>query len=389
MKGISILGSTGSIGRSALDVIAANPSHFRVAGLTAYRNIALLAEQIKRFRPSAAAVVAEPEAEQLLEMLGSSTPTKILWGTEGYNEVATLRSVQMVISAMVGAAGLLPTIAAIDAGKDIALANKETLVMAGSIVVEKARAKDVALLPVDSEHSAIFQCIRGHETKNLHRIILTASGGPFLHRTVEDLGAVTVEEALKHPNWKMGPKITIDSATMMNKGLEIIEAMWLFSVDVDKIDVVIHPQSIIHSMVEYVDGSIIAQLGVPDMRVPISYALSYPERLFSEHHRLNICEVGKLDFLAPDRGKFMSLNLAYQAARAGGTAPAVLNASNEMAVSAFISGVISFLDIVHVVRDTLEKHLPRIPRNTGDILEADRWARGEAGKIVERIKENR
>lgn len=389
MKDISILGSTGSIGRNALEVIAANPSHFRVAGLTAYRNVALLAEQIERFRPSAAALIDEDEAARLRERLGPSSPTKILWGAEGYNEVATLNGARTVISAMVGAAGLLPTIAAIDAGKDIALANKETLVMAGGIVVEKARAKNVALLPVDSEHSAIFQCLEGHTTKNLRRIILTASGGPFLHRAADELGAVTVEEALKHPNWKMGPKITIDSATMMNKGLEIIEAMWLFSVDVDKIDVVIHPQSIIHSMVEYVDGSIIAQLGVPDMRVPIAYALSYPDRLFSEHHRLNICEAGTLDFFAPDREKFTSLELACRAARVGGTAPAVLNASNEVAVNAFIAGLIGFLDIAEIIGETLERHTPHKPSTIEDILEADRRARVETDKIIERIQENR
>ena len=318
MKRLSILGSTGSIGVSALDVIERHPSDFVVAALAAGRNIDLLSQQIKRFRPSLVSVIDSEYAERLSGLL-TDKGTQIVWGEEGYGAVASLTGTDMVISAMVGAVGLLPTLKAIEAGKDIALANKETLVMAGELVMARASEKSVKIIPVDSEHSAVFQCLQGQQGKNLKRIILTASGGPFLRRSKEDLHNVSVSDALKHPNWAMGKKITIDSATMMNKGLEIIEAKWLFGVPLEKIDVIIHPQSVVHSMVEFSDCSIIAQLGIPDMRIPISYALCYPERIDDAQWRLDLCRTPSLEFLPPDREKFPCLNLAFEAVEKGGT----------------------------------------------------------------------
>ncbi|MBE9546365.1 MAG: 1-deoxy-D-xylulose-5-phosphate reductoisomerase [Proteobacteria bacterium] len=382
MKNISILGSTGSIGVSTLDVAGSNPSMFRVVALSAGKNVSLLKEQIDKFRPKVVSVLDEDGAYRLKEMLDSSPQVKILWGADGYREVASVKEVDMVVSAIVGAAGLLPTMEAIDAGKDIALANKETMVMAGSLVVEKAASKGVTILPVDSEHNAIFQCLAGSRREDVKRIILTASGGPFLYLPVEELSKVKLADALKHPNWEMGKKITIDSASMMNKGLEVIEAKWLFDVDIDKIDVHIHPQSIVHSMVEYIDGSVVAQLGVADMRGPISYALSYPERLSREDHALNLFDVGPLEFIPPDFDKFPNLKLAYVAGRKGGTMPAVLNASNEVAVEAFIAEKIEFMDMTVVVRDTLSSHRQKEISSIGDVLEADRWARDKAAKYI-------
>jgi 1-deoxy-D-xylulose-5-phosphate reductoisomerase len=387
MKNISILGSTGSIGVSALDVIGSNPSLFKVVALSAGKNIGLLKDQIGKFKPGIISVLDEYWAYQLREILDSPSQTKILWGVDGYREVASAKEADMVVSAIVGAAGLLPTMEAIDAGKNIALANKETMVMAGSLVVEKAASKGVTILPVDSEHSAIFQCLVGNMRKDIKRIILTASGGPFLHLPVEKLSEVKPVDALKHPNWKMGEKITIDSASMMNKGLEVIEARWFFNVDIDKIDVHIHPQSIIHSMVEYIDGSIIAQLGVADMRGPISYALSYPERLLRIDSALDLFEVGALEFIPPDFGKFPNLKFAYEAGRKGGTMPAVLNASNEVAVEAFIAEKTGFMDIPKIIEDALSSHRQKEIASIEDVLEADRWARNRATKVInERIK---
>ena len=282
MKRISILGSTGSIGVSTLDVVGAHPDQFTVTALAAGRNITLMKQQIERFRPRLAAVIDEAHARELRRLLGPASTTDILFGPEGYRETAAVADADMVVSAMVGAAGLLPTLDAIEAGKDIALANKETLVMAGHLVLRKAAEMGVKIIPVDSEHSAIFQCLQGHRREDVRRIILTASGGPFLHASAEELSKVTPAQALRHPNWTMGKKITIDSATMMNKGLEVIEAGWLFDLPGTAIDVLIHPQSIVHSLVEYRDGSVIAQMGVPDMRIPIAYALSYPHRLTRE-----------------------------------------------------------------------------------------------------------
>jgi len=390
MKNISILGSTGSIGVSSLDVIIKNSSDYNVLALSAGKNLRLLKEQIATFRPKIVSVLDQCCADELTEMLGRShRETKVLWGIEGYAEVAALDGVDMVISAIVGAAGLLPTIEAIEAGKDIALANKETMVMAGRLVVEKARTKGVSILPVDSEHSAIFQCLEGHGKKDVKRIILTASGGPFFNLPREILKDVSLEETLKHPNWEMGRKITIDSASMMNKGLEVIEARWLFDVEVENIDVIIHPQSIIHSMVEYNDGAIIAQLGIPDMRGPIAYALSYPDRHMGVISPLDLVETGKLEFYAPDLEKFKNLALAYRAAKTGGTAPAVLNAVNEVAVDAYIEGNIGFLDMPMIVERVLDRHTSSEPHTVEDVLSADRWARNTARKTVQNMEENR
>ncbi|MBT8489772.1 MAG: 1-deoxy-D-xylulose-5-phosphate reductoisomerase [Deltaproteobacteria bacterium] len=389
MKNISILGSTGSIGVSSLDVIVKNPTRYKVLALSAGKNLKLLKEQIDRFKPEIVSVLNQDYADQLIDMLKhSSLMTKVVWGEEGYREVASLNRVHMVISAIVGAAGLLPTMEAINAGKDIALANKETMVMAGSLVVEKAKTKGIDILPVDSEHGAIFQCLVGHNRKDIRKIILTASGGPFFKMPQEEMKNVTLDDALKHPNWDMGTKITIDSASMMNKGLEVIEAKWLFDVTVDKIDVVIHPQSIVHSMVEYNDGSVIAQLGVPDMRGPIAYALSYPDRLNDVISPLDLCKIETLEFYPPDFDKFRNLKLAYRATQTGGTMPAVLNAANEIAVEEFIKERIGFIDIPYVVEETIDAHTSTEPTSVKDVLDADRWGRIKAAEIAERITIN-
>ena len=385
MKNIAILGSTGSIGVSTVEVVLQNPSRFTICALAAGRNIELMKKQIERFRPRIASVIDKDHAERLRDMLGRSSETKILWGEEGYREVATCQGVEMVLSAIVGAAGLLPTVDAIEAGKDIALANKETMVMAGSLVVEKAKSMGVNILPVDSEHGAIFQCLIGHNKADVRKIILTASGGPFFRLPKEKMQDVTLEDALKHPNWDMGAKITIDSASMMNKGLEVIEAKWLFDIDIDKIDVLIHPQSIVHSMVEYIDGSVIAQLGVPDMKGPIAYALSYPERFHDVIAPLSLSNIGTLEFFSPDFDKFKNLDLACRAAARGGTTPAVLNAANEVAVEAFINGTIGFMDLPKVVEEVITGHDPKEPQTIGDVLEADKNGRQRAREVVERL----
>jgi len=386
MKRIAILGSTGSIGANALDVIRQNPSRFKVVALSAGRNTHLLKEQIEEFLPRVAAVIDEPHAMQLTDMLEHSNGTAIRYGTEGYREVAAFGEADMVISAMVGSAGLIPTMEAIAAGKDIALANKETMVMAGSIVVRMAEEKGVAILPVDSEHSAIFQCLAGHRHQDIRRIILTASGGPFLKWSADELLHVRPAQALKHPNWEMGRKITIDSASMMNKGLEVIEARWLFDVDYDDIHVQIHPQSIVHSMVEYIDGSVVAQLGCPDMRIPIAYALSYPERFPCPATALNLLEVGALEFMKPDLDKFPNLRLAYEAGRKGGTMPAVLNGANEVAVEAFLQEKIGFTDMTTLITNALAHHQCKITPTIDDILAADLWAKNEVKRMIEGLK---
>ncbi len=383
MKRISLLGSTGSIGCSALDVIGSYPDEFTVMALAAGRNIALLKKQIDRFRPRLAAVIDEECACELRRMLSAHAATSVHYGSEGYREAAAISGADLVVSAMVGAVGLIPTLDAIAAGKTIALANKETLVMAGSIVLEKAAERGVPIIPVDSEHSAIFQCLQGHRREDVRRIILTASGGPFLHLSPKELGAVTPEQALKHPNWKMGKKITIDSATMMNKGLEVIEAGWLFGIPVTAIDVLVHPQSIVHSLVEYRDGSVIAQLGVPDMRIPIAYALAFPKRLDRRADPpLDLLKAGVLEFLKPDRERFPCLQLAYMAAESGGTMPAVMNGANECAVEAFIDGKIGFTDIYRLIQKVIDRHRVQKEPTIDAILAADRWAREEAGQIV-------
>ncbi len=385
MKNISILGSTGSIGMNALDVIKENPERFKVVALSAHRKVSTLKKQIDQFRPKIVSVVDQKSAHELEKIIDPSCETEILFGADGYRQVASIKEADMVVSSMVGSAGLLPTIDAIEAGKDIALANKEVMVMAGEIVVRKARMMGVNILPVDSEHSAVFQCLSGQRHDDIRRIILTASGGPFLNLSREELQNVTPEQALKHPNWKMGPKVTIDSASMMNKGLEIIEAKWFFQIDIDRIEVQIHPQSIIHSMVEYVDGSIIAQLGVPDMRMPIAYALSYPERIHRTEPCLDLPQAGRLEFFRPDPVRYPNLELAYDAARVGGTHPAVLNAANEVAVESFLKGDIRFIDMHEIIKEVISFHQTRQNPTIEDILSADRWARGKANEIAERI----
>jgi 1-deoxy-D-xylulose-5-phosphate reductoisomerase len=384
MKNISILGSTGSIGINAVEVIRRNLSKFKVVGLSAGLNVELLAEQIRIFKPKLVSVLNKESADKLNKSLNGLKPD-ILWGVSGYEAVASLDDAQMVLSAMVGASGLIPTIRAIDSRKDIALANKETLVMAGNIVMKKAESMGVKILPVDSEHSAIFQCLAGHNRRELRRIILTASGGPFRNASIERLKNVTAREALKHPNWKMGKKITIDSATMMNKGLEVIEARWLFAAEIEQIHVQIHPQSIVHSMVEYVDGSVIAQLGIPDMKGPIAYALSYPERLYSEEAHLDLLKTKRLDFLQPNLIRFPCLKLAYEAGRKDGILPAVLNAANELAVEAFLRKKIGFMDIPRVIDDALSSCPYADAFSIEAILEADSWARRIAGENIERL----
>ena len=387
MKNISILGSTGSIGVQALDVIASHAGRFTVTALGAGRNIQLLKKQIDMFRPRLVAVYDEEHAQRLRELSGSGTGmTTIVHGTQGYCEVASLQESEMVLSAMVGAAGLIPTMAAIEAGKNIALANKETLVMAGELVMAAADRQGVMILPVDSEHSAIFQCLQGQRREALKRIILTASGGPFHAWSKDDLREVKPAQALKHPNWEMGKKITIDSASMMNKGLEIIEARWLFDVSVDQIEVVVHPQSLIHSFVEYWDGSVIAQLGKPDMRIPIAYALSWPERLSRVGPFMDFRKMLSLEFHTPDEEKFPCLPLACEAVKTGGTMSAVLNGANEIAVQAFLDEEIRFTDIAGVIKNVMNAHQTVFLPVLADIINADHEARQRAMK---NIKEKR
>jgi 1-deoxy-D-xylulose-5-phosphate reductoisomerase len=386
MKKIAILGSTGSIGRNALDVISMNPDKFRVVSLAGGRNIELLSKQIAVFNPLLAAVIDQDHAARLRVLLDASCRTEVLWGQDGYRMAATVREADLVLSAMVGAAGLLPTLAAIEVGKDVALANKEAMVIAGELVMAKAAAHRVRILPVDSEHSAVFQCLEGHRQNPVKRIILTASGGPFLNMSSEDMRKAKPEQALRHPNWRMGAKITIDSASMMNKGLEIIEARWLFDIPFERIDVVIHPQSIIHSMVEYEDGSVMAQLGQPDMRIPIAYALSYPERINRPGSLLDIASLGTLSFSMPDRERFPSLELACRAGKLGGIMPAVMNAANEIAVEAYLKERIGFMDIPRVVEAAMNQAAPTLSAPIiGDLLAADRDARERASDYIDEM----
>jgi len=382
MKNIAILGSTGSIGVQALDVIASHGGRFNVTALGAGRNIHLLKEQIEVFRPRVVAVCDDEHAYRLRELSGSRAGTMIVHGPQGYCEIASLQESDMVLSAMVGAAGLIPTLAAIEAGKNIALANKETLVMAGELVMAAADRQGVMILPVDSEHSAIFQCLQGQRREALRRIILTASGGPFHAWSKDALRDVKPAQALKHPNWEMGKKISIDSASMMNKGLEIIEARWLFDVPVDKIEVVVHPQSIIHSFVEYWDGSVMAQLGKPDMRIPIAYALSWPERLSRVGPLIDFRKRSSLEFHPPDEEKFPCLPLACMAVKTGGTMPAVLNGANEIAVQAFLDEEIRFTDIAEVIKNVINAHQTVFTPVLADIINADREARQRAMKSI-------
>lgn len=373
-----MLGATGSVGRNALAVVDSLRERFSIVGLTANANAAKLGELVERYRPKYAALAEMGNTGGL----GPNIPpeTEVLEGMEGVIRVASAPEADIVLSAIVGAAGLAPAIAALEAGKTVALANKEPLVMAGGIITEIARKNNATLLPVDSEHNAIFQCLCGNRDHDVHKIVLTASGGPFYGESPETLENVTPEQALNHPTWDMGAKISIDSATLMNKGLEVIEAQWLFGVDIDKIEVVIHPSSVVHSMVEFADGSIIAQLGKTDMRLPIQYALTYPERVETSVERLSITDVSPLEFFKPSFEKFPCLRLAYEAARAGGTMPAVLNAANEVAVEEFLGRRLGFGDIPRLIEDVMQKHAATGETPPGeltleDVLVADKWAR--------------
>ena len=385
MKHLCILGSTGSIGRNALKVVEMFPQQFGVKALAAKTNITLLAKQIEQFGPELAVVYDEEGAKQLKNKLAAGIKVDILCGEAGYLTAASASGVDVTLTAVVGAAGLMPTLAAIEGGKTIALANKETLVMAGEIVTKKAAQKGVQILPVDSEHSAIFQCLQGQRKTDISKILLTASGGPFLNRPADEFSKITKAQALDHPNWAMGPKITIDSATLMNKGLEVLEAKSLFDVSENMIEVVIHPQSVIHSMVAYRDGSIIAQLGIPDMKAAIAYALSYPERLPLNQPLPDFSGKQNLSFQKPDLEKFPCLALAFQACKVGKTMPAVLNAANEMAVKAFLHKKISFTDIAKVVSLTMEAHAVDSDPQLSDIIAADQWARQKAQDCIEAI----
>ncbi len=382
MKHIAILGSTGSIGTQTLEIVRANPDKFKIIALSAGSNSKLLLQQIKEFQPKLVSVLTKELAEELRNDVNSSTT--IVYGDEGLILTATHPDVDFVVTAIVGSVGLKPTIEAIKASKVIGLANKETLVSAGHLVMDLANKYNVPILPIDSEHSAIFQSLNGEKNSQVKKLILTASGGSFRDKTREELKHVTVEQALKHPNWSMGAKITIDSATMMNKGLEIIEAHWLFTMPFEKIEVMIHPESIIHSMVEYVDRAVIAQLGTPDMKVPIQYALTYPDRINLAEESLNLAKIGSLHFKEPDFNRFPSLRLAYQSGKEGGTMPTVLNAANEIAVAAFLQGQIPFIEIESLIEEVLEQHktikLPTIEA----IEEADRWSRLTTQSVIKR-----
>ena len=387
MKLLSILGSTGSIGRNTLKIVEKFPERFAVKALAGKDNIELLAKQIKRFCPEIAVVFDEKRAYELKNILPvEESDVEIMYGQDGYRAAATHDNVEMVVTAVVGAAGLLPTLAAIEAGKDIALANKETLVMAGEVVIQKAADKGVKILPIDSEHSAIFQCIEGQRREDLEKIHLTASGGPFLNKPANEFFEIKPEDALNHPTWKMGKKVSIDSATLMNKGLEVIEAMHLFGVSQDMIEVVIHPQSMIHSMVSYRDGSVIAQLGIPDMKGAIAYSISYPERLPLNQPIPDFAGMGALTFQKPDFEKFPCLDLAFKACDTGKTLPAVLNAANETAVQAFLDQRLSFAKIPKVIEKTMSRHSVAEHTSLDDILEADKWARKEAEGVIKSVK---
>lgn len=385
MKKLSVLGSTGSIGVSTLTIAEQFPDRFRVVALAAGKNLTKLKEQIRLFTPDLVSLTTEADARDLRSQLGEFRG-EIVWGSEGLLAVATHPEAEMVMSALVGAVGLAPTLAAIRAGKAIALANKEALVISGELMTREARKYGVQILPVDSEHNAIFQALHGHPREQVKRIILTASGGPFLRRPAAELPSVTIAEALKHPTWKMGSKITIDSATLMNKGLEVIEARWLFNLPPEQVTVIVHPQSIVHSMVEYIDGSVLAQLGIPDMMIPISYILAYPERLPLTHlPSLDLAAAQQLTFAEPDFDKFPCLRIAYDALARGGTCPAVLNAVNEVTVESFLAGEIRFTDIAALNRQVLDAHIPHPVNTLEELLEADRWARASARAALARI----
>ena len=386
MKKLAVLGSTGSIGISTLSVVERFPDQFRIVALAAGKNLAKLKEQVIRFQPEIVSLASEKDASDLRLQLPHFRG-EILWGERGLDAVATHPEAEMVMAALVGAAGLAPTLSAIRARKTIALANKEALVISGELMTREAKRYGVRILPVDSEHNAIFQALHGHQRTQVKRIILTASGGPFLHRPAKELIAISIAEALQHPTWKMGSKITIDSATLMNKGLEVIEARWLFDLPPEQVSVIVHPQSIVHSMVEYIDGSVLAQLGIPDMTIPISYILAYPERLPLEHlPALDLASAAQLTFFQPDFERFPCLQLAYRALQQGGTYSAVLNAANEIAVESFLAGQIRFPDIAELNERVLQSHQSQSVVDLGVLLEADRWAREQARFALQRLQ---
>ncbi|MPW25702.1 1-deoxy-D-xylulose-5-phosphate reductoisomerase [Alkalibaculum sp. M08DMB] len=379
MKYVSILGSTGSIGTQTLEIVTDNPDKLKVVGLTTNENIDLLEKQIKIFQPKVVAVMNPDKAYELQKRLGKRI--EVLSGLNGLCDVASLYDADITLTAVPGMVGLLPTLEAIDKRKDIALANKETLVSGGHIVMEKAREKNIKIYPVDSEHSAIFQCLMGNREKDIHKIILTASGGPFRGKSLTELKDVTVEKALKHPNWSMGKKVTIDSATLMNKGLEVIEAKWLFELDPEQIEVVVHPQSIIHSLVEYVDHSTLAQLGYPDMKIPIQLAMFYPARINNKIKSLNLAEIGSLTFEKPNTEAFRCLALAFESIKLGGSMPTVLNAANEIVVENFLKKKIDFIQIPQIVERVMEKHDIIYNLDLDKLLQIDEWARATASTI--------
>ena len=379
MKVISILGSTGSIGVNTLDVVRQNRDRFSVAAMVAGNNIDLFAKQVKEFKPSLVSIFNHSKVEELKELL-QGEDVEILFGEEGSIKVATHSDVSLVVSAIVGSAGLVPSLAAIQKGKDLALANKETLVVAGELILREAQDK-VNLIPIDSEHSAILQALNGEKKERIKKIILTGSGGPFRTFTKEQMVNVSIKEALNHPNWKMGAKITIDSATMMNKGLEYIEAKWLFGLDTS-IEIIVHPQSIVHSMIEFVDTSIVAQLGIPDMRVPIAYALTFPDRIECSLPTLDLTVIKQLSFEEPDYEKFPCIKLAQDSLNIGDSMPAVLNAANEVAVQAFLDEEIAFKDIAETIRMAMNNHKPHTISSLEDVQYADRWAREEVKKLI-------
>jgi len=388
VKAITLLGSTGSIGTQTLDIVSEHPDKFRIVGLAAGRNVELFAAQIRQFRPQIAAISAAEKLPELKEAIKDLNPQPILLaGEAGVIEVARYGDSQTVVTGIVGCAGLLPTIAAIEAGKDIALANKETIIAGAPVVLPLVERHGVKLLPADSEHSAIFQCLQGVPKDGLKKILLTASGGAFRDWPVEKLPEVKVADAIKHPNWSMGRKITVDSATLMNKGLEVIEAHYLFGVDYDNIEIVIHPQSIIHSLIELQDTSVLAQLGWPDMRLPLLYALSWPERVYTNWERLNLVKSGDLTFREPDHHKYPCMGLAYAAGKAGGSMPAVLNAANEQAVALFLDEKIHYLDIARCIEFVCDRHQNDNKQNPAldDILAADKWARQEVFTAMEKV----
>lgn len=382
-KKIVILGSTGSIGQQTLEVIQKHSNEFEVVGISGWQNTKLLKEQIRFFKPKIVVVKNGDAAKKLKREINNLNNIKILWGTDGLIEISILKEVDINVVAITGIASLIPTFEAVKKGKIVALASKEAMVVAGELLVKEAKSSNAKIIPIDSEHSAILQCLRNEPKDSVEKIILTASGGALYNFTESALKNVSVEDALNHPNWKMGKKVTIDSATLMNKGLEVIEAKWFFNIPANKIEIVIHPQSYVHSMVQFIDGTIMAQIGEHDMKIPIQYALFYPNRISNNFSRLDLTKIGQLTFKKPNFNKFPCINLAYQALEIGGTMPAVLNGANEIAVNAFLNSQISLSSIPHIIQNTMKEHKPKYNPNINDILDVDYWAREIALKYCE------